>query len=205
MANPSPASFLRRAASAASLAVALTSGGASAQGARLSVSHFGAPIGGEVTVKMTSLPPGRALDVGFGGLGSNQELLGSTITNLAGEFSLTLKIPTWASPGRAYFFFYQFPDQAPAAFSSPFIVTYGDGSFRITGTVSSVTEGCAFLTSQTLDKAVYTLVGPITPLTAGATVVVDGTIAASESLGPDGSPCRRGSAIPVQVRSVSAP
>jgi hypothetical protein len=116
-----------------------------------------------------------------------------------------VKVPTWAQASRSYFFFFNYPDQAPLAFSSPFIVTASDGSLRVTGSVSSVAAGCAFLTSESTDKAVYTLVGPISQLAAGARVVVDGTIAATATLGAEGSPCRRGSAIPVQVRSVSAP
>ena len=196
----------RRVLVTAALPLLATLSGASAVRAQqrpsptLSVSQPGAPAGTEITVRVGGLTPGLRLQLGFGGLGSNHEILGTGAADTDGNFQLAVKIPDWVERHRVYHFFIAYAGQPPRTVSDPFIATAADGFVRVSGNVSSATAGCAQV--RGFDETVYTLLGDAGTLQNGARVVVEGTVGAADASNGSASTCAQGPSIPVRVRQV---
>jgi hypothetical protein len=185
-------------------ALALTADAAAQRPApTVAVSVPGAPAGSEVTVRIGGLTPGLRLQLGFGGLSSNHEILGNGEADTEGNFQMAVKIPDWVERHRVYHFFVAYAGQPPRTVSDPFIATAADGFVRVAGSVSSTASGCAQV--RGFDDTVYTLLGETGALQAGARVVVEGTVGGVGAATPPAASaggCAAGPQIPVQVRQV---
>src|SRR6187397_408703 len=65
----------------------------------------GGPAGTEVTLRVAGLTPGLRLQIGFGGLSTNHEILAMGEADTMGNFELITKIPDWVERHRVYHFF----------------------------------------------------------------------------------------------------
>ena len=167
----------------------------------VALSAPGAPAGTEITVRIGGLTPGLRLQLGFGGLSSNHEILASGEADTEGNFQMAVKIPEWVERHRIYHFFIAYAGQPPRTVSDPFIATAPDGFVRVAGSVSSASSGCFQV--RGFDETVYTLIGQSGALQTGARVVVEGTVGGGTGA-PEAtaSACAGGPAIPVRVRQV---
>lgn len=193
---------------AASLALALlllgawgSFGSADAQQARASLSSRGGTTGAEVEVRVTDLAPSTPVWVGFGGLGTPHELLGSAVTDTDGAFTLAVRIPSWAERDRTYLFFLAYADQRPWGFSDPFVVTGPDGAVRVAGEITHADGDCTLL--QGFDETLWALTGATGTPAPGSEVVVSGTLSEPDGEAPPGSaPCGQGRPIQLTVREI---
>jgi hypothetical protein len=187
---------------AAVLAASLSALPASAQRPtpRIQVSIPGGPAGADVTIRVAGLTPGLRLQLGFGGLSTNHEVLTYGEADADGNFLLTSKIPEWVERHRVYRFFLAYAGAPPASVSDPFIATAPDGFVRVAGSVSAAAAGCTQV--KGFDETVYTLIGETGALQAGGRVVVEGTVSGTEAQPAPQSACPPGPAIPVRVRQV---
>jgi hypothetical protein len=160
----------------------------------------GGPAGTDVTVRIGGLTPGLRLQLGFGGLSSNHEILGTGEADTDGNFQLAVKIPEWVERHRIYYFFVAYAGQPPRTVSDPFIATAAGGFVRVAGAVSAAGPGCAQV--RGFDDTVYTLLGETGALQAGARVVVEGTVGGTGAAEGAGGTCTPGPSIPVLVRQV---
>jgi hypothetical protein len=195
---PNPWTRLRGVlAPAAAVAALATFQDVAAQRVGPEMSHRGAPAGSEVELRMSGLPPSTAVLLGFGGVGSPHEILGHAVTDEAGVWSMSARIPEWAERNRTYLFFLAWADQRPWGFSEPLIVTGPDRAVRVNGEVEAVVEGCTFLRAR--DETLYALTGEFGRMEPGSEAVVVGTVL------PDAggsSPCAEGRPIRLLVREV---
>jgi hypothetical protein len=160
----------------------------------------GGPAGTEVTVRIGGLTPGLRLQLGFGGLSSNHEILGTGEADTEGNFQMAVKIPEWVERHRIYHFFVAYAGQPPRTVSDPFIATAAGGFVRVAGSVSTASAGCFQV--RGFDETVYTLLGDAGALQTGARVVVEGTVGGASPPEPPASGCASGPSIPVRVRQV---
>jgi hypothetical protein len=165
-------------------------------------SSQGGPAGGELTVRVTSLPPGIPIFIGFGGLGAPHELLGQALATPDGELTLSVRIPSWAERNRSHFFFLTNTDQRPRGFSDPFVITGPENALRLRGTLERVEPGCILFRGN--DDTLFTLSGATGDFPAGTRVTIDGTLARATSAGADGNACDPRPSIAVDVREVRA-
>lgn len=158
----------------------------------------GGPAGTPVTVRITGLAPGRQIQVGFGGLGSNHEVFAVDESEPDGTYTFTAAIPDWVERHRTYYFFAQYVGRPPHLVSAPFIATAADGFVRVAGDVESAAAGCMLV--RALDDTVYALHGDAGSVESGARVLVEGTLDVAAPPLPEG--CGEGPAIPVRIRQV---
>jgi hypothetical protein len=166
--------------------------------ATISLSVPGGSAGTEVTVRVVGFAPGRQIQIGFGGLGTNHEIFVVDATGPDGSYSLTARIPEWVERHRTYRFFAHYVGQPPSTVSDPFIATAAGGFVRVAGSITAVAEGCTLM--QAFDESVYSLLGDAGAVQSGARVVVEGTLAA-DAPATSGT-CGDGPAIPVRIRQV---
>jgi hypothetical protein len=165
----------------------------------ISVSVPGGPAGAEVTVRVQGLTPGMPLQLGFGGLASNHEILGTGAADPDGSFSLTARVPEWVERHRTYHFFVNYVGQPPRTVSDPFIATAADGFVRVAGSITTAAQGCTLM--RAFDDAVYALLGETGRVETGTRVVVEGTLAA-DAAPASTSACGDQPSIPVRIRQV---
>jgi len=158
---------------------------ASGQEIRPMISVRGAPVGAEVTLTMVGLPPLMQIRMGFGSFGM-YESMGRSEADVYGVFTANLRVPYWGERDRVHFFFANFADQRPRAFSDPFLVTAPDGSVRITGTISGNGSSCLSLDGP--DETRFALEGPLAGWSPGTKVLVVGSVTDDVACGGEGLP-----------------
>jgi hypothetical protein len=146
---------------------------------RILVTPRGGPIGTEVTVNVTSLPPMIGIQIGFGNL-QQHEILSRLNSDGEGVATVTVRIPGFAEINRPHFFFVAFTDPQPRGVSDAFHVTAPDGTAIVRGEITDEGRSCTVL--RTASNDVYTLLGDMSAWKPGTRVALRGTIA-------DGAPC----------------
>jgi hypothetical protein len=159
---------------------------------RITVTPRGAPVGAEVTVNLTALPPMIGIQVGFGNLQAHQ-IVALSSSDGEGQASIKVKVPEFSEINRVHFFFVAFDDASPRGVSPGFHVTAADGTARFTGRIEAG-EGCTAL--RTAFDDLYALIGDTRAFAPGTRVSVRGTIA-------EGAPCG-GEGIPVAIDEIRA-
>jgi len=149
------------------------------------ISARGGPVGTEVTLTIVGLPPLMNVRMGFGSFGM-YESLGRGDADAYGVFSANVPIPYWGERDRVHYFFFNFADQRPRAFSDPFLVTAPDGSVRLEGTIRA--DGVSCLSMDGPDETRFALEGPLAGWEPGARVLVVGTISDEVACGGEGLP-----------------
>ncbi|MSR35863.1 MAG: hypothetical protein EXR95_04340 [Gemmatimonadetes bacterium] len=160
---------------------------------RITVTPRGAPVGGEVDVKVVGLPPMIGIQIGFGNMQQHQ-LLGRANSDGEGEATLKLKIPEFAEPHKVHFFFVTYSDVQPRGVSDGFQVTSPDGMTRVSGEITAEGTSCTAL--RTAGDQLYYLIGNLSAWKAGQRVVLNGRVA-------DGAPCGD-EGIPIAVNEIRA-
>lgn len=157
------------------------------------VPKSGAP-GTTVTLRSGGMPALTPLRIGVGAVRFGFEEVGQVLTDLKGEFSLAVTVPSWARRDLTHrFIVFDFYFR-PIALSDVFYVTGPNGTLVREGEV--MTGGrCPVLRGD--DGVLYTLAGDVQEFEAGGRVVVEGKIA-------EASACTQGTAIEV-IRIASAP
>jgi hypothetical protein len=148
----------------------------------------GAP-GTKVTVSMGGLVLHEKVDVAFGGLVEYQVIYHDT-ASVDGEFEGTVTIPADTRPGTYYFFLADTDTSQPLVRPVPFLVTAGDGTASVSGTLTADGVECRAL--RTASGEVYTLTGAADLPPVGTEVTVQGTIAQQ-------STCQQGITIAVKT------
>ena len=146
---------------------------------RLQVTPRGAPPAGQVTVKLTGMPPLTGLRIGFGSLQEHQ-FIGRTASDAEGNATETVRIPDWAQRDKVHYFFMAYDDMQPRGFSDAFHVTGPDGMARVSGVIGDEGGSCSPLRNASDD--LYTLIGDTREFKAGSRVVVRGRVV-------EGAPC----------------
>ena len=149
------------------------------------ISVRGAPVGSEVTVTMVGLPPLMQVRMGFGSFGM-YEALGRSEADVYGVFSANIRVPYWGERDRVHYFFVNFGDQRPRAFSDPFLVTAPDGTVRLEGTITA--DGMSCLGMDGPDDTRFALEGPLAGWAPGTKVLVVGTVSDDAACGGEGLP-----------------
>jgi hypothetical protein len=88
-----------------------------------SLSPASGAAGTRVTLTASGLPPGLALEIGFGAPMQNFEVLAQATVDAQGSLSSVVTVPSWAEAGRAYHFVMAPVNQPPLGLSRPFQVT----------------------------------------------------------------------------------
>lgn len=146
----------------------------------VSFSPKSGPPGTTVTVSVRELPSITPVYVTLGGTSSGFEVLGGMLlTNLSGELTETVRVPSWATRDQLHLFVIMDVYFGRLAASAPFHVTGPDGTLMREGTVERVEGPCAALRGE--DGELYGLRGHRTALEVGDEVVVEGRVAGSSS------------------------
>jgi hypothetical protein len=153
----------------------------------------GGPIGSEITVNVTSLPPMIGIQIGFGNLQQHQ-IVGRSNSDGEGVASVKVRIPGFADRDKPHFFFVTFADTNPRGVSDAFHVTADDGTARVSGEITAEGKSCTVL--RTARNDAYVLLGDVSEFKPGARVSLRGTIA-------DGAPCGD-EGIPIAVSEIRA-
>jgi hypothetical protein len=156
------------------------------------------PVGTVVTVRSGLMPAITPVRIGFGG-GAGFEALEAVLTSERGEFSISARIPEWATNDRSYRFIVLDFYFRPIALSALFHVTDANGVLTREGQVTNENAGC--ITMRDVHGDLYTLTGEVRDLRAGERVSVQGTLGAAASA------CRQGTTIRVSriLRRSTAP
>lgn len=140
------------------------------------------PPGTTVTVRARELPSITPVYLTLGGTSSGFEVLGDMlITDLEGELSETVRIPTWATHDQLHLFVVMDVYFGRLTASEPFHVTGPDGTLSRKGRIERVRGGCTALRGD--DSRLYAVRGAPDPLAVGERVVVEGTVATSDCPG----------------------
>lgn len=158
----------------------------------------GGPAGTEVVVRITGLAPNRAIQLGFGGLGSNHEVMAVDQSGADGTYTLTARIPDWVERHRTYHFFAQYVGQPPHLVSPHFIATADEGFVRVAGVLEK-SSGCTLVRGR--GDALYALHGEVGAFDSGARVLVEGTLDTGAPAPP--ATCGEEPTIPVRIRQVT--
>lgn len=155
------------------------------------------PPGTVVTLFTENLPIQAKVHVGVGATRTGFEALHEAEQQMWGEVSATITIPETVPWDRAVLLVAFDAIFAPIGLSDPFHVTRPDGILQRTGQVTG--EGVECLAMRDNDGFLYTLIGNVDGLTAGESVVIQGTYV-------EASTCMQGTTINVtRVIPPSAP
>ena len=144
------------------------------QASRISLSPPSGPVGADVILRLSGLPPGMTWEIGFGSFQEHQ-ILAREQSDRDGNLTRTLQIPTFARRDEKHYFFVAIPDRPPLATSNAFYVTGPDGVLRIEGVIAEEVAGCSALRAGNGD--LFTLVGTNVELAPGRRVLVEGSVA----------------------------
>jgi hypothetical protein len=150
---------------------------------RINATPRGGPIGSEVTVVVTDLPPMIGIQIGFGNLQQHQ-ILERTASDGFGLATVTIRVPEMADVNRTHFFFVAFDDAQPRGVSEPFHVTAADGTAIVRGQIADDGRSCTAL--RTAMDELYTLVGDTSAFKPGTRVAVRGKIVDGAACGNEG-------------------
>ncbi len=115
------------------------------------------PPGTRVRVASGEMPSITPIRVGLGGMRSGFESLTDVLTNMDGEFDVTVDLPGWAQWDRVHRFVVFDIYFAPIALSELFHVTNAEGLVYREGRVDRVVGGCLRLTD--VDGIEYAVAG----------------------------------------------
>jgi hypothetical protein len=150
---------------------------------RIAFTPRGGPIGSEVVVEITGLPPLMGIVLGFGNLQEHQ-ILARSSSDGEGSAEFKVKVPAFSEPQKAHFFFVGFGDAQPRGVSDAFHVTAADGGARVQGEITDEGTGCTAL--RTAFDTLYVLVGDLSAWHPGQRVVLRGKIVDAAPCGDQG-------------------
>jgi hypothetical protein len=132
------------------------------------------PPGTLVAVRWQYLPAITPVRLGVGAQRVGFEVLREILTDAQGEFSDTIRVPTWAEANRPHMlvvldFYFR-----PLAVSSAFQVTNPDGTLSRDGRLMEAAGKCAVLQAE--GGEFYYLSGDMKDLKPGDRAIVDGTL-----------------------------
>jgi hypothetical protein len=153
----------------------------------------GGAVGTEVTVGMARLPPLTSVRISFGSLIA-YEVISRTVTDMDGNFTMIVTVPTWAEVDQPHYVLVSYGSQQPRQRSDGFHVTAADGTARVVGEI--MTEGGGCVTMRNSSEVLYNLVGEMEQWPQGALVSVTGDIASASGCEKQG--------IAIAVREIRA-
>lgn len=132
------------------------------------------PPGTVVAVRWQYLPAITPVRLGVGAQRVGFEVLKEILTNAQGEFTDTIKVPTWAEANRPHMlvvldFYFR-----PLAVSSAFQVTNPDGTLSRDGRLMEAAGKCAVLQAE--GGEFYYLSGDMKGLKTGDRAIVEGVL-----------------------------
>jgi hypothetical protein len=137
-----------------------------------------APAGADVNLTAAGFPPDSTLQIGFGPVNSEFEIIGEVRTDSRGEFQTSVTVPEQALEGQEYVFVVTIPGFAWKEISNVFTVS-GDTSggsqmVQVRGRLTD--EGAECQAMRSTDGQLYTLTGNLADFKAGDQVFVEGYV-----------------------------
>lgn len=153
------------------------------------------PPGTTVRVNVDELPSITPVYITLGGTSSGFEVLGEMlITNMSGELSETVRIPSWATHDQLHAFVVMDVYFRRLAASEPFHVTASDGTLQRKGEVESVEGACVGLRGE--DGELYAVSGSSRSFAVGERLMVEGSLIDSDCPGDVAIRAARVAALP---------
>jgi hypothetical protein len=156
----------------------VVSGGTMYPGMVTVVSRFG-PVGSTMKVAAAQLPENRDVQIMMGALRDGFEIVRTARTDdsgrIGGQDTVTVTVPDWVRPDRAYLVMITDLDYHPLAAADMFHATTPEGLITRRGVVKLENPGCPVLVADGSDEW-YVLLGNTQRLIAGEEMAVRGTV-----------------------------